>query len=141
VDDQFGTHTVVRGPSITSSVHASEEIRAAAATYRARGAPGDADVADRLEEAARNVATRASVWQLAGYSAQEQTQLAEFWWRNELAIREYYAPNRIGNNETNRSRQRLATIPVVNTPARTSANPRPPKALVRPKPGAAYKKD
>ena len=76
----------MRGPSITSSVHASEEIRAAAATYRARGAPGDAEVADRLEAAARNAATRERTWQLAGYSAQEQTQLSEFWWRNELAF-------------------------------------------------------
>jgi tRNA U34 5-methylaminomethyl-2-thiouridine-forming methyltransferase MnmC len=92
MNDLFGTHTVVRGPSITSGVHTSEEIRAAAATYRARGAPGDADVADRLEEAARNAATRASVWQLAGYSAQEQPQLAEFWWRNELAIARVLRP-------------------------------------------------
>jgi hypothetical protein len=71
---------------ITFSVQASEEMRAAAATYRARGAPGDAEVADRLEEAARNAAMRESVWQLAEYSTQEQTQLSEFWWRNELAI-------------------------------------------------------
>ena len=76
----------MRGPSLTFSVRASEEMRAGAATYRARGAPGDAEVADRLEEAARNAATRASAWQLAGYSVQEQTRLAEFWWRNELAI-------------------------------------------------------
>jgi hypothetical protein len=67
-------------------VHASEEMRAAAATYRARGAPGDAEVADRLEEAAQNAATRETVWQLAGYTTEETTQLSEFWWRNELAI-------------------------------------------------------
>ena len=67
-------------------MQASEEMRAAAATYRARGAPGDAEVADRLEAAARNAATRERTWQLAGYSAQEQTQLSEFWWRNELAF-------------------------------------------------------
>lgn len=67
-------------------MYASEEIRAAAATYRARGAPGDAEVADRLEAAARNAATRERTWQLAGYSAQEQTQLSQFWWRNELAF-------------------------------------------------------
>ena len=69
-----------------SSVQASEEMRAAAAAYRARASPGDAALADCLEEGARNAAAREGMWQLAGYSAQEQTQLAECWWRNELTI-------------------------------------------------------
>jgi hypothetical protein len=68
-------------------MYASEEIRTAAAAYRARAAsPRDAELADRLEEAARNAAIRESTWELAGYSTQEKTQLSEFWWRNELAI-------------------------------------------------------
>ena len=80
-------------------MQASEEMRAAAATYRARGAPGDAEVADRLEAAARNAATREHTWQLAGYSAQEQTQLSEFWWRNELAFaRALRSPRELGGN-------------------------------------------
>jgi hypothetical protein len=66
-------------------MRASQEIRAAAAAYRARGSSRDTELADRLEEAARNAAARERVWQLAGYSTQEQTQLSEFWWRNELA--------------------------------------------------------
>lgn len=69
------------------SMHASEEIRTAAAAYRAEApSPGDSEVAERLEEAAKNAATREHTWQLAGYSTQEQTQLSECWWRNELAI-------------------------------------------------------
>jgi hypothetical protein len=67
-------------------MRASEEMRVAAAAYRARATPRDADLADLLEEAAQSAAAREDTWQLAGYSAQEQTQLAEFWWRNELAI-------------------------------------------------------
>ena len=67
-------------------MHASAEIRAAAAAYRARASVGDDKLADLLEEAARKAAAREGIWQLAGYSAQEQTQLAECWWRNELAI-------------------------------------------------------
>ena len=65
-------------------MRASEEIRAAAAAYRARGSSRNTELADRLEEAARNAAARERVWQLAEYSTQ-QTQLSEFWWRNELA--------------------------------------------------------
>jgi non-ribosomal peptide synthetase component E (peptide arylation enzyme) len=68
------------------SVHASDEMRAAAAAYRARDYQGDAELADLLEETARKAADRVSVWQLAEYSAEEQMQLAECWWRNELAI-------------------------------------------------------
>jgi hypothetical protein len=67
-------------------MHASEELRAAAATYRARGARGDAALADRLEEAARNATARQGAWRLAGYTPQEQEQLTECWWRNELAL-------------------------------------------------------
>ena len=67
-------------------MHASDEMRAAAAAYRARALPRDVAVADLLEGAARNAAAREGMWQLAGYSAQEQAQLAECWWRNELAI-------------------------------------------------------
>jgi hypothetical protein len=73
-------------------MHASEEMRAAAVAYRAKGSPGDADLADLLEQAARNAAAREHTWQQAGYSAQEQTQLAEFWWRNELAIARVLRP-------------------------------------------------
>lgn len=69
------------------SMYASEEIRAAAAAYRIRAAsPRDSELADRLEESAQSAATRERTWQLAGYSTQEQTQLSEFWWRNELAF-------------------------------------------------------
>jgi hypothetical protein len=67
-------------------VHASDEMAAAAAAYRARAFPGDAELADLLEEAARKAAEREGIWQLAGYSSEEQMQLAECWWRNELAI-------------------------------------------------------
>jgi hypothetical protein len=69
------------------SMLASEEIRAAAAAYRTRAAsPGNIELADRLEEAAQHAAARENMWQLAGYSVQEKTQLSEFWWRNELAF-------------------------------------------------------
>jgi hypothetical protein len=67
-------------------VHASDEMRAAAATYRTMGSPDDAALADLLDEAARKAAARQHIWQLAEYSAEEQTQLAENWWRNELAL-------------------------------------------------------
>ena len=68
-------------------MRASEEIRTAAAAYRSRAAsPRDIELADRLEDAAQNAAAREGMWQLAGYSTQEKTQLSEFWWRNELAI-------------------------------------------------------
>lgn len=67
-------------------MHASDEMLAAAAAYRARASLGDDNLADLLEEAARNAAARERTWQLAGYSAHEQTQLGECWWRNELAI-------------------------------------------------------
>jgi hypothetical protein len=79
------------------SMLASEEIRAAAAAYRARAAsPGDIALAARLEEAAQSAAARESMWQLAGYSAQEKTQLSEFWWRNELAFaRTVMSPHRL----------------------------------------------
>lgn len=66
-------------------MHTSKELRAAAATYRARGAPGDAALADHLEGAAQNAAVRQRAWRLAGYTPQEQKQLTECWWRNELA--------------------------------------------------------
>lgn len=72
----------------------SDEMRAAAAAYRARGSIGDVERAELLEEAARNASTRERVWQLAGYSTQEQAQLAEFWWRNELAIARVLPPSR-----------------------------------------------
>ncbi|MBV8995006.1 MAG: hypothetical protein JO287_15205 [Pseudonocardiales bacterium] len=65
---------------------ASDEMRAAAVAYRARGSPGDARIADLLEQAAQKAAAREGIWQLAGYSPQEQTQLAECWWRHELTI-------------------------------------------------------
>jgi hypothetical protein len=68
-------------------------MRAAAAAYRARASPDDAALADRLEEGARNAAAREGMWQLAGYSSQEQLQLAECWWRNELAIARALRPN------------------------------------------------
>jgi hypothetical protein len=67
-------------------MHASEELLAAAAAYRARASPGDAAPADRLEEAARKAAAHEGMWQLAGYHAQEQMQLAENWWQHELTI-------------------------------------------------------
>ena len=66
---------------------ASEELRDAATSYRAAAAsPRDAALADLLEEAARKAAVREAGWQLAGYSPAEQQQLAESWWRNELAV-------------------------------------------------------
>lgn len=65
---------------------ASRELLAAAVAYRARAAPGDIHCAECLEQAARNAAARESAWELAGYSAQEQSQLAECWWRDELTI-------------------------------------------------------
>lgn len=61
-------------------------MRAAAAAYRSRASLGDDKLADLLEETARKAAAREGIWQLARYSAQEQTELAECWWRNELAI-------------------------------------------------------
>jgi hypothetical protein len=79
---------------ISQGVHASDEMRAAAAAYRARGSIGDAELAELLEEAARNASSRERLWQLAGHSTQEQTQLAEFWWRNELAIARALPPRR-----------------------------------------------
>jgi hypothetical protein len=82
------------------SMLASEEIRAAAAAYRARAAsPGNMELADRLEEAAQNAAARERMWQLAGYSVQEKTQLSEFWWRNELAFaRAVMTPRRLSGS-------------------------------------------
>ena len=68
------------------SMCASKELRAGAVAYRARGAPGDATRADLLEQAARNAAARELLWQRAEYTPQEQTQLAECWWREELAL-------------------------------------------------------
>jgi hypothetical protein len=68
-------------------------MRAAAAACRRRASPGDADLADLLEDAARKAAAREHLWQQAGYSPQEQTQLAEFWWRNELAIARALCPH------------------------------------------------
>jgi len=64
----------------------STELRAGAAAYRATAAPGDAARADLLEEAARNAAARELLWQRAEYTPQEQTQLAECWWQEELAL-------------------------------------------------------
>jgi hypothetical protein len=75
------------------SMSASEELRAAAAVYRARAAPGDATRADLLEEVAQNAAARERMWQLAEYIPQEQTQLAECWWRDELAIARALRPD------------------------------------------------
>jgi hypothetical protein len=74
-------------------VHASDEMAAAAAAYRVRSLPGDAELADLLEETARKAAAREGIWQLAGYSPQEQMQLAECWWRNELAIARALLPS------------------------------------------------
>ena len=54
-------------------MHASDEMRAAAAAYRARALPSDSAVADLLEGAARKAAAREGMWQLAGYTAQAQT--------------------------------------------------------------------
>ncbi|MBV9058601.1 MAG: hypothetical protein JO296_21750 [Pseudonocardiales bacterium] len=65
---------------------ASSELLAAAVGYRARATPGDIHLAECLEQAAHNAAARESAWEVAGYSTQEQTQLAECWWRNELAV-------------------------------------------------------
>jgi hypothetical protein len=77
-------------------MHAPDEMRAAAVAYRARAAPGDTALADLLEEAARNAAAREAMWHLSGYSAQEQTQLAECSWRHELAIARALRPNSEG---------------------------------------------
>ena len=74
-------------------VRASEELRGAAATYRASGLPGDTALADRLEDAARSATAREGVWQQAGYTPEEQKQLAECWWRNELAIARALRPD------------------------------------------------
>ena len=43
--------------------------------------------------AARKASVKEGMWQLAGYSPQEQTQLAECWWRNELAIARALRPD------------------------------------------------
>jgi hypothetical protein len=74
-------------------VAASDELRAAAVAYRARGSPGDGELADLLDQAAQKAAAREGVWQLAGYSPQEQTQLAECWWRNELTMARALLPS------------------------------------------------
>lgn len=79
---------------VSQGVHASDELRTAAAAYRARGSTHDAKLADLLEEAAQKASTRERIWQQAGYSTQEKTQLAEFWWRNELAIARALPPKR-----------------------------------------------
>jgi hypothetical protein len=74
-------------------MHASDEMRAAAAAYRARAAPGDAERADLLEQTARKAAAREGVWRQAGYSQQEQRQLAECWWQHELGVARALRPH------------------------------------------------
>jgi hypothetical protein len=77
----------------TLRMYASEEMRAAAAAYRVRASPGDAALADRLEEAARKAAADEGLWHLAGYNTQEQRQLAENRWQHELTIARALCPD------------------------------------------------
>lgn len=68
-------------------------MRATAAAYRARASAGDAELANLLDYTAQKAAARESIWQSAGYSPEEQVQLAERWWRNELAIARAISPS------------------------------------------------
>ncbi|MDQ4103389.1 MAG: hypothetical protein M3186_06660 [Actinomycetota bacterium] len=65
---------------------ASDELTTVAAVIRVSTMPAAAEIADLLEDTARRVAIRESMWELAGYSEQQQTALAEREWRFALAM-------------------------------------------------------
>lgn len=64
----------------------SDELTTVAAVIRVSTMPAAAEIADLLEDTARRVAIRESMWELAGYSEQQQTALAESEWRFTLAM-------------------------------------------------------
>ncbi|MDQ3761997.1 MAG: hypothetical protein M3460_09965 [Actinomycetota bacterium] len=67
-------------------MNASDELQAAASAIRVSTTPGASQIADLLEETARMARISEGVWQLAGYSAEKQAELAESKWRRELAV-------------------------------------------------------
>jgi len=64
----------------------SSEIQAAADQIRASAHPAAHQIADLLDDAARNLATRENLWTLCGYTPTRQKELANSICGREIAI-------------------------------------------------------